>query len=218
MSSATLDLIPQDYRNERRARRMLVWFIPVFVLLLGAIGGSRAVLGLEQKRIEQNIDALRADISYDAEQRQHFDRLNAEQKVLARRVRILESLRGGLPAERMFALIDAAVDGDTWFRKWTFRRRGEVTDDAPEEVHAGYFIIVAEPRKGVAEKSWRLATHMEIAGSAIDHTALADFVKRLLGRSEIADVKILRTRSRRASTREVIDFDLAITVYSAQEA
>jgi hypothetical protein len=218
MSSETIDLIPTDYRNERRARRMLGWFTPVFVLLLAAIGASRAVLGLERERIEQDIDSLRADISYSAEQERHLDRLNTEHKVLTRRVRILESLRGGLPAERMFAVIDDVVDGNTWFRKWTFRRRGDLTDEPPESVHAGYLIIVAEPNKGETEKTWRLATHMEIAGSAVDHTALAGFVERLLARPEIADVKVLRTGSRRESQREVIDFDVAVTVYSAEEA
>ena len=218
MTTHSLDLIPQTYRNERRARRMLAWFFPVFTIVLGIIVASYAMLELEQTRIQEDIDALRTDISYNTEQQSRLDELNASQTVLTQRVKVLESLRGGLPAQHMFTVIDEAVDGSTWFRKWTFRRRGVLTDDAPEAVHAGFLIIVPEPDKGGPERTWRLATHMEIAGSALDHTALASFVERLLARAEIADVKILRTGSRKEAAREVIDFDLAITVYSAQEA
>ena len=218
MSHASLDLIPLEYRNERRARRMLAWFAPVLAIVVSVIAGGYAVLEFKQARLEADIDGLRANISYNAEQQSRLDEMNATHQVLTRRVKVLESLRGGLPAERMFAVIDAAVDETTWFRRWTFRRRGVLSDDAPEAVHAGFLIIVPEPEKGGPEKTWRLATHMEIAGSALDHTALASFVERLLARSEIVDVKILRTRSRKESRREVIDFDLAITVYSTQEA
>lgn len=218
MTGRSLDLIPSDYRDERRARRMLAWFLPVFGVVVAVLVGARLMLGFEQEKIQTEMNELQANISYNAEQQRQLDELNDERRILDRRVKILDGLRGGVPAERMFAVVDAAVDGSTWFRKWTFRRRGEVTDDATESIHTGYLIIVADANKGEKEKAWRLATHMEIAGSAVDHTALAGFVERLLGRSEIADVKILRTGSRREAAREVIDFDLAVTVYSAYEA
>lgn len=222
MAVATLDLIPADYRDERRARRMLAWFVPLFALLLAGVGGAR--LAIEQRigAVRDEAARLEQSISFNAGQQRQLETLEAERDVLARRVQILDGLRGGVPADRMFTAIDAAVDENTWFRRWTFRRRGDLTEDTPETVHAGYLIIVAEPAAGGAagakEKAWRLATHMEVAGSALDHTALAGFVERLLARGEIADVKILRTSSRREASREVIDFDLAITVYSAYEA
>ena len=218
MDHRTLDLIPADYRDERQARRMLSWFLPVFGILIVGIGSARFMLDHKQAQIQTTMNTLQANINYNVEQQRHLDDLNAERRLFERRVQILDGLRGGLPAERMFAVVDGAFDSNTWFRKWTFRRRGDLTDEVPDTIHAGYLIIVADPDKGEHEKAWRMATHMEIAGSAIDHTALAGFVERLLARAEIADVKILRTGSRRESSREVVDFDLAVTVYSAYEA
>lgn len=218
MPAATLDLIPPDYREERRARRMLAWFVPLFALLVAGVAAARLVLEHRHAAVLEDTNNLQASISYNAEQQRELDELNAERAVLARRVQILDGLRGGLPADRMFTAIDAAVDEDTWFRRWSFRRRGDVTESVPESVHTGYLIILSEPGGGQPEKAWRLETHMEIAGSAIDHTALAGFVERLLAREEIVDVKILRTGSRREASREVVDFDLAVTVHTAQEA
>jgi len=218
MVSRTLDLIPSDYRDEQHARQMLTWFLPIFGLLIVGLAAARFMLDHKQEQIQGNMNTLQADINYNVEQQRRLDELNAEHKLFERRAQILDGLRGGFPAERMFAVIDDAFDVNTWFRKWTFQRRGDLTDEVPDTVNAGYFIIVADPDKGEKDKTWRMATHMEIAGSAIDHTALAGFVKRLLSHAEIADVKILRTGSRRESTREVVDFDLAVTVYSAYEA
>ena len=218
MVSRTLDLIPTDYREERRARRLLTWFFPIFGLLVVGLGTARIVLDHKQDQILANMSTLQADINYNVEQQRRLDELNVERKLFERRVQILDGLRGGLPAERMFEVVDDAFDGNTWFRKWAFRRRGDLTDEVPDTVHTGYLIIVADPDKGEKEKAWRMATHMEIAGSAIDHTALAGFVERLLAHAEIADVKILRTGSRRESKREVVDFDIAVTVFSAYEA
>ncbi len=218
MVNRTLDLIPTDYREERRARRLLTWFFPIFGLLIIALGTARIVLDHKQDQIQANVSALQVNINYNVEQQRRLDELNVERRLFKRRVQILNGLRGGLPAERMFAVVDKAFDGNTWFRKWTFRRRGDLTNEVPDTAHAGYLIIVSDPDKGEKDKAWRMATHMEIAGSAIDHTALAGFVERLLARTEIADVKILRTGSRRESTREVVDFDIAVTVHSAYEA
>ncbi len=216
MGVATIDLIPTTYREEIHARRVLKWYVPVFLTLLCGIGGARIVLGLERAALEGDLEALHADISFDAEQQRRFDELAVVRDTLQRRLGVLDSLRGGLPADRMFAAIDQAANEDTWFRRWTFRRSGEVVRQAPEAVHTGYLIVIAPAGAGGEEQAWRLDTHMEISGSALDHSAIARFVERLQHHADIADARILRTSSRREGQHEIIDFDLAVSVSSGE--
>ena len=121
------------------------------------------------------------------------------------------------PARRMFMAVDAAANGDTWFRQWTFRRQGEIVQHN-EEVHTGYLIVLAPNESGVEDRAWRLDTHMEISGSALNHSAIAQFVERLQLRPEIRDARILRTGSRREAAREIIDFELAVSVSADAES
>lgn len=220
MGLAGLDLIPDDYRNERRARRLLAWFLPVFCLAIAVIGGTRFMLERERGKNEQEIERLRGDISFSGEQQSRLDGLHADERVLAQRVKILESLRGGLPVQSVFSVIDDAFNEETWFRRWSFKRRGDLSEIPATTTHAGYLIIVSETPTDPNSpgRAWRLETHMEIAGSALNHTSLASFVERLLAREEIADVKIIRTGSRREAKHEIIDFDLAVTVRGSAEA
>ena len=218
MGIATIDLIPAAYREECRARRTVKWFLPIVGTLLLGIGGARLALGIERSGIEHELELLRADINSDTELQQRYAQLADVRDRLNRKVQVLDSLRGGLPAQHMFMAIDHAANGETWFRKWTFRRSGEIVDEAPQSVHAGYLLIVTPQEAGSQDRAWRLDTHMEIAGSALNHTALASFVERLAQRPEIADARILRTGSRREATREVIDFDLAVTVRASIKA
>lgn len=219
MGIATIDLIPASYREECRARRLLKWSLPLFALLIGAIVTLRVSIGLQGAALDEELAKLRADINYGTEQQGRYSELNGVRDVLAQRLRALEGLRGGLPARRMFVAIDEASNGDTWLRRWAYRRRGEIVEPDGQAVHAGYLIIVTPTAgSGSSNKTWRLDTHMEITGSALSHTAIADFVERLARRSDIADARILRTGSRKEAGREIIDFDLAVTVYGGRDA
>ena len=214
MRDANLNLIPADYVLERRAHRIVRITIIGFLTVGVLIGALRFALDQQIAELRTETTRLQTQHNQQLAQRTVFEELVARRDGLQRKVDILDGLRGGLRADRVFHLVDEAVNADTWFRKWSFRRRGELTETKPETVHAGYLIIVAEPDQstGKLAQAWRLDTHMEIAGSALDHSALARFVEHLLAQTAVADVRILRTGSRPGKQREIVDFDLAITL------
>lgn len=214
MAVATIDLIPASYRDECRARRLIKWSLPIFTLICASILVARMQITAEQREVVERLDTLRTEINYSTEQEQLLNGLTAERDELGRRVRVLDGLRGGLRARAMFSAINAAATDDTWFRKWSFKRQGELIEQRPELKHAGYLIVLSSSGENEVTQAWLLDTHMAISGSALSHSSLSTFVDRLQRQSEISEARILRTSSRLEATREVIDFELAISVHS----
>ena len=209
-----LDLIPADYRQTLQTRGWLVRFSLIYGLLVAVVGCGWLGLQYQQRQLQDSVTALQEGKRLSAEQRGMLDGLNAQRATVRRRLQILDQLRGGPPAKHMFVVIDRVLSADTWFSKWTFRRAGEFTEVEPEAVSTGYFIIVPEINNAAnnKEEAWRLATHMEVTGQALDHSQLSKLVRRLIDQPEINDVQVLRTALHKYPGAQVVDFDLAITV------
>lgn len=214
---AEIDLVPAEYRHYLRVRRWLVTFASVFVLLVVAIGVGRVVVSQRVGAEKARIDHLRASKQVTLNQLGLIQTLHERKGAAEKRLNILGGLRGGPAAEKIFWTIDRALSGNVWFRSWSFRRAGELVEVAPRAVETGYFIIVPKEANQSQDKAWRLQTHMEIKGQARDHSALAEFVKRLLDQPEIEDVRVLNTSLRRYTTAHLVDFELAVVVDSRPE-
>ncbi len=206
------DLIPTAYRQRLRVRSAvramgIAGVILVALVGIGRIGVNRMVDGREQK-----VERLRVARVEVFDRKAQLEAFQEEKAELLRRQAILSGLRGGVEARRMFLVVDRALDGNVWFLSWTFRRAGELVDHEPEAVNAGYFIVVPSRTKNEPEKAWRLEAHMEIHARALDHAALAEFVRRLVEQPEVRDVRVLRTRVHEYTAREIVDFELAVIV------
>jgi hypothetical protein len=161
---------------------------------------------------QREVDQLRVAKDDVLGQKARLEALRNETADLERRRAILSGLRGGVEAKRMFVVVDRALDGNVWFLSWTFRRAGELVEKVPETVDTGYFIVVPSGASKEPEKAWRLEAHMEIHARTLDHSTLAGFVRRLVEQPEIQDVRILKTRMHKYTTRQVVDFELAVIV------
>ncbi len=208
-----LDLIPQDYRQLQRARIQVKLFTVILIMLLIAI-----VIG--KLLINGHVDELGETISNFEQkgllihQQQHM-LADLEQKKLniEERVNILRSLRDGPSAKQMFQVIDQALVEGTWFKRWSFKHDGELSDaNNSEEINTGYFIIIKDEKNPARKKKWQLNTHMEISGEALNHTVLAGLVNNFVTSPEIDDVRILNTSLIQYTTGELVDFNLAIVV------
>jgi len=213
---AELDLVPGRYRHlldlQRTLRRFGIAFLAAMVAL--AVVKSSLAYGVHDMQAE--IDRIDAARILEQAVRAELETLRGLHGQAERRVRIVSGLRGGVSARDMFRVVEEAGGGPVWFLDWKFRRAGEVVDHEPRAVKTGYFLVVPlESDEGETEKAWRLETHMEIRGRALDHSALASFVRGLLGRSQIENVRVLRTGTRTYTDREVVDFELAVVVRSA---
>jgi len=126
---------------------------------------------------------------------------------------MLDTLRAGPPASEIFEAVDRALDGGrVRFLNWRFKRAGELVERPVRTVNTGYFVVVPAGTGKAAEHGWRLRTHMEIKGRAVDHSALAAFVTRLASQPVVKDVKVLATHAQQVAGREAVGFDLAVVI------
>lgn len=210
--AADFDLVPSSYRRRRWLRRALVRFGVGYLLVGVALGGAKAALTMRIDAESSEIERLRADKNSVLAQRAAVDELDERRAALETRLRALETLRGGPPVGQVFDAIDRALGADVWFIDWRFLRAGEFVDVEPKTVNRGYMVLVPAGESTDEARGWRLSTHMEIKAQALTHSALAEFVQRLYAEPIVAEVRLLNTRSRRYTTREVVDFELAVLV------
>lgn len=208
-----MDLIPRDYHEQLKLKGWCRDFGIAYVLVILAIVLLKADLARRADNLQREIDALQQHKIANTMQQNTFESLNAEANTLQKRVEILDGLRGGVPVRRIFLAFDEVLNEDVWFTLWTFRRAGEITDVKPETVRTGYFIVIPQgASQSNRQQAWKLDTHMEIAGQAINHSALAALVRRLIDRPEIHDVKVLDTTLRNYGSTQVVNFSLAVIV------
>ena len=209
-----MDLVPVRYRRTLELRRWLRLFACVEGALLLALVLAKAGLAYSETTRRRQIEELQAAELLVGERRATLAQLGVEHQMAQRRLSILAGLRGGVSSDAVFGAVDRALDDGIWFLDWTFSRAGQLVDDDPQAVQTGYFLVV--PLEGEDEagggRAWRLETHMEIRGQALDHSTLARFVGRLLDQPRIEQVRIVNTQIQRISAAEVVDFELAVVV------
>lgn len=209
---AEIDLVPGDYRRARQLGRRLRLFGVVYLGVLIALGAARIGLAYAVRERGRAVAELQAAEAEARTHQQRLQELQSERDTGRKRLAILSGLRGGVGMREIFLAVDGALDGEIWFLDWKFRRAGELVEQGPKTVRAGYFIVVPKEERDDREKAWLMETHMEIRAQAADHATLASFVGRLLDQPRIETVRVLNTRVRRYVSSELVDFDLAIVV------
>ena len=213
-----INLIPSSYQQFLRIRRWIGSFGLVYGILIAAIIASKVFLSFGIDAEASAIERLKADKRLVLNKKTKLDRLHEDRSTLENRVAVLNKLRGGPPVRDVFLSIDRAMDEDVWFLDWKFMRAGEFVEGQPRSVNTGYFIVIPEDGSGTKERAWRVQTHMEIKAQALDHSSLADFVRRLSEQGVFEDVKVLTTRIHRYPATQVVDFELAVIVDGQRDA
>ncbi len=208
-----IDLIPTSYRQTLRLRHYLKIFLIGYGLLLLSTGGAKAVLMTTLNAESQAIGNLNQSKATLLNRKKELERLRGESARLAKRLQMLEKLRGGPPVKDVFLAIDHALNGQVWFLDWQFLRAGEYVPVKPQSVNTGYFIVIPSEKSDGEPRAWQMATHMKIRGLAVDHSVLASFVSRLNREAVIGEVKIISTRVQHASSQGGVDFELAVIVH-----
>lgn len=210
-----MDLIPQDYKDYLQKLRVLK-LSGVSILVFLTLSLLTAVsLKIITEDYQKDIVVLEQKKAISSQQRSVLQVLEKQRKQLVAKHQVLEKLRGGALAEDMFVNIDRSLSGkNVWFKNWSFIRAGSITSEEVSGVNTGYFIVIPEnERAGKKQQAaWKIQTHMEMNGQAIDHEALSSFVRRALQQPQIRDVRILNTQTRTYNDTAVVDFRLIITV------
>ncbi|MFK8030344.1 MAG: PilN domain-containing protein [Gammaproteobacteria bacterium] len=215
----SIDLIPNDYRESalRSGRLRIALWIAVIICTFVVLGSY--LLAKKARDIKAESDQIRQKFALGTLYSDQISTLDDRLKELNEEWLLLSGLRAGAAAEDLFIIIDQALPGeDVWFNDWTFRRAGVILPDTDQVVGSSYFIVVANDSDREAEDKWRVETHMDISGQAKDHAALSKFVRGLYDQREIQDVKLSQTRVTQYADRSVVDFKLAVVLYSEPAA
>lgn len=208
-----IDLFPDDLRKRLLFRR---WFkLTGVALVLSSLVLVAGFVALREANAE-----IDAEIQYFQSQReitnanrQQLEQLNQQKKNLRQQLDLLSGLRSGASAEQMFLMIDRSLPGpDVWLTNWKFRRAGTPIEENEEAVNTGYFIVVPADSSNKQEETWKIETHMNIQGQALDHVAMSKFVINLTQQPEIEDVRIVSSRQTEVNRTKVVDFSLDILV------
>jgi len=210
-----VDLIPEDFRQalclRRFTRRFFITF-GVVVLLVSFGKGLLYLLVAREKSVTATLEAGKTSV---VSQRAELEKLRARQAELQERLAILASLREGPQAERMFEIINRAVNESVWFTSLKFKR-------APEGLAVkGPNVDLAYSRSGSADENrennnQQARMRLEISGQALNHSALANLVKRFLDQQEIEDVHIVNTSTLHYPAGQVVAYNLVVLINSRE--
>lgn len=207
---AEIDLIPADYRSERalmRAIRTAGWIVLAVVCTAAALGGTLRHAASEA-RVE--VERLRVAAASVEAQRLAIAGLAQRRSALQAKLSLLEGLRRPAAPGEVLLAVNNAVPGDrVWFLEWRYRRLGAVVPAVPAGAE-GYFVTGTEP-----DGQGAVRAQVTIVGQARDHASVAGFVRELLGRPSIENVRIQGVS--REIGADVVNFEVAITALSRRD-
>ena len=208
-----IDLFPDELRRQLMFTR---WFKRAAFILIGVtlvIGVSFAALRQANSEIEEQIQYFQDQREITNSNRQQLGQLKQEKVDLQQQLNLLSGLRSGASAEKMFLMLDRALPGpEVWLTNWKFRRAGSQVENTAETVNTGYFIVIPAGSSSRKEETWKIETHMNIQGQALDHSAMSEFVLNLTQQPEIENARIVSTRLNQSNRGKLVDFSLDIIV------
>ena len=210
-----VNLIPGDYTRQQNIRKTVKRFIYCFaaLLLLGFV--ARTALGVVYNYEKSRAEKLKSGEVLMEEQKKQLDQLAAKKEGLQFRLDMLEDLRGGPPAKEMFVILNKAINESVWFTKINFSRADEERDSSLKGRSTGYFIVVPKEEQERADKtSWQNTGRINITGMSLTHSALAEFVNRLLAQPQIKTVQVQNTHSRKYLETSVVEYEITAVMIS----
>jgi Fimbrial assembly protein (PilN) len=208
-----LDLIPSSYKERLKIKRWCRQFGSVFACVLVIVFGLKFAILNKTIALNSRIEILQRDKQTSIEQQEKYNELVSQEVKLRKQLEILNRLRGGPSAKQILLAVDRVMQKDVWFTQWSFIRAGEITQVQTATVQTGYFIIIPqETNTSPTQQAWKLDTHMEISGQALDHSSLSGFISNLIKQPEINDVKVINTSLRSYTSSQVVEFKLVVII------
>lgn len=208
-----IDLFPDDLRRRLLFNRWFRLSGYALVVLTALLVGAFVLLRAGNAKIDEQIRYFQSQREITNANRKQLEQLNQQKSNLKQQLDLLSGLRSGASAEQMFVMIDRSLPGpEVWLINWKFRRAGTPVEANQQAVNTGYFIVIPADNQAKREETWKIETHMNIQGQALDHVAMSKFVLNLTQQPEIENVRIVSSRQSEVNRTKVVDFSLDIVV------
>ncbi len=189
---SNMDLIPDDYRKERRLQKALFYFCVANVIIVLLIVLGEALFSYLTWR--ENTDIARLEQQEQVLQNKKVKAAEYQQKrqVVEQKIATLNTLRGNDHVPVFLSAIDRAYTDGVWFDQLRFAR-------AP----------IANTAGAAKMESQHVA---EIVGHALNHSLLATFMRHLGGEASTADLHLINTGTSHFAAVQIVDFKLHVNV------
>ena len=208
-------MIPRSYREGLRVRRTLTVYGAALALLLLAGGGASALLRWRLALETPQLDQGRTNSVQTAALLAQVTRAQERKNTLAENVEALASLRGAGEVEALARLLDGALNDKVWFEHLRFSRTQELLQTPPSPLPPDT-VQARAPASG-AVQAWRLGSHVEIDGRALDNAALAAFLGALAADPALANVRFLNSSTATPEEGGTVAFNAAGSLVKRKE-
>lgn len=199
---AEINLIPREHVEARRIRRWMRAFGVTLLLVVAATSLLRAWLAVRLAEERPIIEQLRQQSKLAVERQSRLTDLGAHKAALEARLASLHALRDSTPWADMFVAIDGAYDPALWFDELAYVRM------LPPDPAGGAAAPADAPGQPAAALAQPVPAHFDIKGHALEHRAIASFMRALGEQRGVGSPRLTDTGMRRYSTAEVVDFSL----------
>jgi hypothetical protein len=206
-----LDLIPQDYARRQILRRRTHWFIGVVAALLCLVLLGRVSLALLISVEKDNVSRLQGEKQLWERGKSKLDDYTKRKRTVEKQLLALDELRGRDRLRLFLKALDGAYVPNVWFDEMKYFRRDNLPRTA-DPLPAAPRTTTASTPDNSAAAGRDIEHRVLIAGHALNHVTLAEFMKKLETQPGIADVSLLDTSPRSYPNALVIDAKLSLLV------
>jgi Tfp pilus assembly protein PilN len=190
---ADIDMIPRSYHQALRLQRTLLRYGAACALLLAVGGGCAIALRSWLARETPRMAQLREDAARAAALQTLVAAAEQRRTVLAANARAYTVLRGAGASAALARALDAALNDKIWLERVEFARTHELQQGAAGAAPAGALRVDTSGPAGA--QAWRIASHVDIDGHALDQAALAAFLAALSASPALAEVHFVDSGS-----------------------
>ncbi len=209
-----MDLIPGEYRRALKLKRLIRLFMVASLAVVAVIGlawislnhlvssGKAQVAVLQQQKTLAETDKAQAAT------------LQQKKLVIEEQLKALAGLRNGKQVSHFLHAVDTAYVDGIWFDSVQFLR-GAANSSSPGALRAAGIVVVPNTAPGTPPVDF--SQRVDIIGHALNHSLLAEFMRRLGGQAGVADLRLVDTKQRAYLTTQVVDFTLSLQLAGKTE-
>lgn len=204
-----MDLIPGDFRKGLSLRRRLGQLFVASAFVLCGVAVARMALGALISGENAELSRLGQKQQTLAQSQSRADDYRQRKQAIEQQLAVLEQLRRGDRVALLLRAIDQAYGEGIWLDSIHFMRGRGTTklDNLPGSANAGIIVV---PDKPAGNEAANFAQGADIAGHALNHSVLAEFIRKLGVQPGVADLRLVSTGTRAYSVALVVDFNLAM--------
>ena len=205
-----INLIPDDYRQDIGLRKLLRNFILACILTTAGVFSVKALLSYLIWR--ENVEVVKLEQMEQANEqtKTKTEEFRQKKQVTEQQLAALNALRGGDQVMLLLQAVDHAYSEGVWFDRLHFMRQSmDNTNEALPKNDTLGIVVLDDSQKA---QGIELNNGVEIVGHALSHSILAEFMKKLGGAANVADLRLIDTGTRSYTTVEVVDFNLALQI------